>query len=64
VVGLEMWSYRPNRMVSEKFQRLLKKKGGTYLGEDAGKNFWDSRHKMFSLMNKEGTYDSIDTAVL
>jgi len=28
IVGLEMWSYRPNRAVSEMFQKELEKKGG------------------------------------
>jgi len=28
IVGLEMWSYRPNRAVSEIFQKELEKKGG------------------------------------
>ncbi|MEM2517756.1 MAG: FAD-binding oxidoreductase [Candidatus Bathyarchaeia archaeon] len=43
--------------------KILAKEGGIYMGEDVGRSFWESRHKMFSLMNKKGTYDSIDTAV-
>lgn len=42
---------------------VLIKEGGVDLGEEAGKSFWETRHRMFSLMNREGTYDSIDTAV-
>jgi glycolate oxidase len=43
--------------------KILKTKECIDLGEDSAQNFWKLRHKMYSIMNKEGTYDNIDTAV-
>jgi len=42
---------------------VLEENGGIGLGEKAAQNFWLSRHDMYSIMNLEGTYDNIDTAV-
>ncbi|MCR6691470.1 MAG: FAD-binding oxidoreductase [archaeon YNP-LCB-003-016] len=43
--------------------KVLKAEKCIDLGEDAAKSFWELRHNMYSLMNKEGQYDSLDTAV-
>lgn len=42
---------------------ILEEGGGIDLGEEAVQNFWSSRHNMYCVMNLEGTYDNIDTAV-
>jgi len=43
--------------------KILKSEKCIDLGEDAARSFWELRHKMFPMMNVEGTYDNIDTAV-
>ena len=42
---------------------ILEAEGGTKLDDKVAKEYWLNRHDMFSQMNKEGSADSIETAV-
>jgi len=42
---------------------ILEAEGGTKLDDKVAREYWLNRHDMFSQMNKEGSADSVDTAI-
>ena len=42
---------------------ILEAEGGTKLDDKVTREYWLNRHDMFSQMNKEGSADSVDTAI-